>query len=362
MSLRIWEDIANQKKQVEVQRETILNAFKQKKVADEMGTMKAEKLFKPITKMLGKRAKEEEKEKFPDYTVAGEEINFMHELPFGEADPYENLKPFTEAELEEDPYENLKPFTEAELKDEMASNEKKVENYEDFEEWLRQEGYESEKDITPLPKEKNLEEVKPIPVPEELGPEVPPGEKQLTASLSPSLPSYSQATKGDDPPAYKEPKGVATKDLNAIQKALKNMQPGATVPTKKSKFYGWTKEALEYRRDEIYTERANDSLEKGKSAIGQKHLGPYEGKSQSEMAKMIEEFSKKTPPKTGKGLEGLRGQGFGDLIKRLSLGISSIVAGNTSVKLRKEIYAIAKMLHKQGTLSKEQLNKVLSIK
>ena len=133
MSIRIWEDIANQKKQVEVQRETILNAFKQKKVADEMGTMKAEKLFKPITKMLGKRSKEEEKEKFPDYTVAGEEINFMHELPFAEA------------ELEEDPYENLKPFTEAELKDEMASNEKKVENYEDFEEWLRQEGYESEK-------------------------------------------------------------------------------------------------------------------------------------------------------------------------------------------------------------------------
>ena len=80
------------------------------------------------------------------------------------------------------------------------------------------------------------------------------------------------------------------------------------------------------------------------------------------MAKMIEEFSKKTPPKTGKGLGGLGGQGFGDLTKRLSLGISSVFAGNTSVKLRKEIYAIAKMLHKQGTLSKEQLNKVLSIK
>ena len=53
MSIRIWEDIASQKKQVENQREEILNAFKQRKVADELGVVRAEKLFQPITKLLG---------------------------------------------------------------------------------------------------------------------------------------------------------------------------------------------------------------------------------------------------------------------------------------------------------------------
>ena len=43
MSIRIWEDIASQKKQVENQRKEILNAFKQRKVADELGHGKGRK-------------------------------------------------------------------------------------------------------------------------------------------------------------------------------------------------------------------------------------------------------------------------------------------------------------------------------
>ena len=105
MSIRIWEDIASQKKQVENQREEILNAFKQRKVADELGMVRAEKLFQPITKLLGK-PREEEKfaaSDFPDYAMAGEDINYMHELPFAgeEEDPYEDLEPFKEADQED---------------------------------------------------------------------------------------------------------------------------------------------------------------------------------------------------------------------------------------------------------------------
>ena len=97
-------------------------------------------------------------------------------------------------------------------------------------------------------------------------------------------------------------------------------------------------------------------MEKGdkKSAIGQKDLGPYDGKSNEEMREMIDEFEKRKEPKTGSG--------FNSLINRLSLGISSIFAGNTSTKLRKEIRAIANLLYKQGIISNEQKNKVLQIK
>ena len=50
------------------------------------------------------------------------------------------------------------------------------------------------------------------------------------------------------------------------------------------------------------------------------------------------------------------------LINRLSLGISSIFARNTSVKLRKEIQSIAGILFQNNIISKEQRKKILSLK
>ena len=127
-------------------------------------------------------------------------------------------------------------------------------------------------------------------------------------------------------------------------------------PKKTSKFVGYSVDRAREKVYEIYTERAKKVLEKGdkKSAIGQKDLGPYDGKSNEEMREMIDEFEKRKEPKTGSG--------FNSLINRLSLGISSIFAGNTSTKLRKEIRAIANLLYKQGIISNEQKNKVLQIK
>ena len=115
-------------------------------------------------------------------------------------------------------------------------------------------------------------------------------------------------------------------------------------------------EEARYKVHEIYTDRAKLVLAAGdrRSVIGQKGLGPYEGKSNREMREMIDDFEKgKT--KFGSG-------SLGALINRLSLGISSIFAGNTSLKLREEIRAIANLLYKKGLLSSEQKNKVLSLK
>ena len=355
MSIRIWEDIASQKKQVENQREEILNAFKQRKVADELGVVRAEKLFQPITKLLGK-PREEEKfaaSDFPDYAMAGEDINYMHELPF--------------AGEEEDPYEDLEPFKEADQEDlgssEGQSGSEKVKDYSGFLQWLQEQGYESD-EIIPLPDKSSPgpEEITPLaasdfPDPEELGEEVLPGEKVETTP-----PRYSAATGGDEPPKYKEPRDDDSSNLSTLTRFIKNNEgkPGAKITTKKSKFVGYSVERAREKVYEIYTERAKKVLEKGnkKSAIGQKELGPYDGKTNEEMREMIDEFEK-GKIKFGSGLQL---PPINTLINRLSLGISSIFAGNTSVKLREEIRSIAKLLHKMGVISKEQKNKVLSLK
>ena len=348
MSIRIWEDIASQKKQVENQRKEILNAYKQRKVADELGMVRAEKLFHPITKLMRKPREEKEEEKFPDYAMAGEDINYMHELPF--------------AGEEEDPYEDLEPFKEADQEDlgssEGQSGSEKVKDYSGFLQWLQEQGYESD-EIIPLPDKSSPgpEEITPLAGLEELEEEVLPGDKAEAAP-----PRYSAATRGDELPKYKEPRDDDSSNLSTLTRFIKNNEgkPGAKITTKKSKFVGYSIERAREKVYEIYTERAKKVLEKGnkKSAIGQKELGPYDGKTNEEMREMIDEFEK-GKIKFGSGLQL---PPINTLINRLSLGISSIFAGNTSVKLREEIRSIAKLLHKMGVISKEQKNKVLSLK
>ena len=61
-------------------------------------------------------------------------------------------------------------------------------------------------------------------------------------------------------------------------------------------------------------------------------------------------------------IKSMIGTGIDSLINRLSLGISSIFAGNSSVKLKKEVQSIADILFQNGALSKEQRKKISSLK
>ena len=326
MSIRIWEDIARQKEQVENQREEILNAFKQRSVANELGQVRAERLFRPITKLLVKPRDVDGI--VPDYDLDEQTRNFKNELPFGEGDFEE---PPEETEKDEDPYADLEPFTEDEMI--VPATESEAGSEKDY-------GWD---ELFPSPSS----------APEELGQEVLPG-----AKADDGPPRYSAATKVDKPPKYREPRDDDSSDLASLSKFLKanEQNPDAVMSTKKSKFYGTTVEEARYKVHEIYTDRAKLVLAAGdrRSVIGQKGLGPYEGKSNREMREMIDDFEKgKT--KFGSG-------SLGALINRLSLGISSIFAGNTSLKLREEIRAIANLLYKKGMISSEQKNKVLTLK
>ena len=54
LSIKKWQEIAQQKQVVEEQRKNFLNAFKKRKVKDEMGGLAAEKLFLPVTRRMEK--------------------------------------------------------------------------------------------------------------------------------------------------------------------------------------------------------------------------------------------------------------------------------------------------------------------
>ena len=186
MSIRKWQEIANQKEEVENQRLSILNAFKERKVADEMGSLQAEKLFRPITKRLDPQEKHpEEREDF-----------------------YGNL----DRDL----------FEEGDVGDEMANL------FDDGQELLGpNEGVEPKfvKNI-PLPddgdllEEETLQEKPDLPESDE---EVLPGEKPTRWSSAPNLPSYSEAFPRRK---RKEPESVY---LSTLEKFLKKKDPEATL-------------------------------------------------------------------------------------------------------------------------------------
>ena len=100
-------------------------------------------------------------------------------------------------------------------------------------------------------------------------------------------------------------------------------------------------------------------------------MGPFTGKSRKEIRNMLgmegknPEEIKQMPlfaKDSEQDIKSMIGTGIDSLINRLSLGISSVFAGNTSVKLKKEIQSIADILFQNGILSKEQRNKISVLK
>ena len=61
-------------------------------------------------------------------------------------------------------------------------------------------------------------------------------------------------------------------------------------------------------------------------------------------------------------IQKMFGTGLSSLINRLSLGISSINTGNTSVKLKKEMASIVDILFQQKVILKAQRKNILCLK
>ena len=319
MSIKKWEAIAQQKRIDEAQTQRILNAFKERKIKDEMGGLAAEKLFRPITKRLTPEESAERRLdlQLPDYAVDDETLNW-DVLPFNE-------------DAEEEPPEGGPDYG---FPEEDILQEKSLLDSED-------ETLPGGKQDSPVGQASRLR----------------------SASTSGRPPPYSLSPPSSPPPAY--PKGrrkdQESVDLSTLKKFLKNNKrnPDAVVSTPKSKFYGWNKNMVEDEVYRIYSERAKEVLQK--KSIGQKNLGPFAGKSRRQIRDMlgIEGKTAKEVQQmewfaddSKEDIQKMFGLGLNSLINRLYLGIASLHAGNFSAKLKKEIQTIADHLLKSEFISR----------
>ena len=136
----------------------------------------------------------------------------------------------------------------------------------------------------------------------------------------------------------KEPgiKGSESVDLQTLSSMLtKNKDnPGYVVKSPKSKFYGYTLGKIKEARDEILDRR------KGNKQPGR-----------------VAPRSEKDPDQE---MEGSGSVDPNALVERLHLSLASIQAGNTSLKLKKQIQQMLGLLVRQKEITQKEAHKILS--
>ena len=162
-------------------------------------------------------------------------------------------------------------------------------------------------------------------------------EMELTeeSGASPTPQSKSESKWG--PPKELVIKGSESVDLQTLNSMLsKNKDnPGYVVKSKKSKFHGYTMTDRRRARDEILDRRKRN---KQPSVV---------------LPKGVEEW----------GLPHQEGSGSVDpnaLVERLHISLASIQAGNTSLKLKKQVKQILGMLVRQNEITEKESHKILS--
>ena len=143
----------------------------------------------------------------------------------------------------------------------------------------------------------------------------------------------------------KEPgiKGSESVDLQTLSSMLtKNKDnPNYVVKSKKSKFHGYTLADIKKAREEILERRKGN---KQPAASLQEQGGVY------------------PTPQDEPDWE-MEGSGSVDpnaLVERLHLSLASIQAGNTSLKLKKQVQQILGLLVRQNEITEKEAHKILS--
>ena len=298
MSMKKWQESVNEKAEVEKQNASILAAIKNNKIKEELGLLSGEKLFKPITSRLDtiqEGAPKEEKEEVPDYGM----------------DEFDLINPF-DGDFNPDA-ETPTPTPTSSPTPSPTSTPPSPTSTPPSPTWGEPQTPES----TPLPplteeEEEELEESgsKPEEKPSKWGPPKPPG---IEGSESVDLQVLSSMlTKNKDNPNY-------------------------VVKKKTSKFHGYTMADIKKARDEI--------LDRRKRGI------------KSRPADWI------PPPPDEDELEReMEGSGTVDpnvLVEKLHLSLASIRAGNTSLKLKKQVESMLGLLKMAGEITQKDVHNIL---
>ena len=307
MSMKKWQKLVSEKAKVEQQSDNILAAIKNNKINKELGQLSGEELLKPITSRLdklqvGEAPKEDEEEEVPDYGME----------EFDENNPFDgDFKP----DAETPPPSPTPPPTPSPTTSPPPSPPPSY--------------YTSSPPPSPLPPLAEEEEEQPG----ERGKWGPPKEPGIKGSESVDLQTLSSMlTKNKDNPGY-------------------------VVKSKKSKFHGYTMTDIKKARDEILDRRKGNER-----SVVYSGLNPSD-ESDSGLKPQDEPDSGLKPrdePQDDWEMEGSGSVDLNALVERLHIAVASINAGNTSLKLKKQVERMLGLLVRQKEITQKQALKILS--
>ena len=116
--------------------------------------------------------------------------------------------------------------------------------------------------------------------------------------------------------------------------------PDYVVKSKKSKFHGYTLADIKKARDEIIDRR--------------------KGNKQPAASLQEQEPDSGINPTPDWEMEGSGSVDLNALVDRLHISVASIQAGNTSLKLKKQVKQILGVLVRQNEITEKQAHKILS--
>ena len=299
MSMKKWRKLVSEKAEVEQQNDSILAAIKNNKINKEFSQLSGEELFKPITSRLDKRQEEAApKEEKEEVPDYGME-DFDLNNPFdGDFNPDAETPPPSPTSTPP-PSPPLPPSPPPSY-------------------------YTSSPPPSPLPplaEEEEMEEVQP------------------SGGVKPQHSKWG-------PPKEPGIKGSESVDLQTLSSMLtKNKDnPEYVVKSKKSKFHGYTLADIKKAREEILERR------KGNKQPAASRVTPQD------------EPDSGVKPQDEPDWE-MEGSGSVDpnaLVERLHLSLASIQAGNTSLKLKKQVQQMLGLLVRLKEITQKEAHKILS--
>ena len=305
MSMKKWQKLASEKAEVEQQNDKILAVIKNTKINKGFGQLSGEDLFKPITSRLDKlqvgdsNSAAEPKEEVPDYGMDEFDLN----------NPFDgDFNPDAETPLPTPtPSPTPSPTSSPPLSPTSSPPLSPT--------------------STPLPPLAEEEEMELMEEMEE--------EQPSTSGVKPQPSKWG-------PPQEPGIKGSESVDLQTLSSMLtKNKDnPDYVVKSPKSKFRGYTLADIKKARDEILDRRKGNK------------------QPRAVLPKGVEELD--SPGEWG--LPHQEGSGSVDpnaLVDRLHLSLASIQAGNTSLKLKKQVQQMLGLLVKLKEITQKEAHKIL---
>ena len=299
MSMKKWQKLVSEKAEVEQQNDKILAVIKNTKINKGFGQLSGEDLFKPITSRLDKL-------QVGDSNSVAEP---KEEVPDYGMDEFDLNNPF-DGDFNPDAETPLPTPTPSPTPSPTSSPPLSPTS-------------------TPLPPLAEEEEMELMEEMEE--------EQPSTSGVKPQPSKWG-------PPQEPGIKGSESVDLQTLSSMLtKNKDnPDYVVKSPKSKFRGYTLADIKKARDEILDRRKGNK----QPSVRLPHTQDDEPDWEQE-------------PEREKEMEGSGSVDPNALVERLYLSLASIQAGNTSLKLKKQVQQMLGLLVKLKEITQKEAHKIL---